>query len=108
MYGINESISTDCVHASSVNVFKGRIDKHLVRAGSSSQRISSSGRRCSHVLAKSMPVPPASPLAVSIVPNISVMSFAHLCLVFPLPLFPATIPCIIVFSRRVALKIVYV
>ena len=25
--------STECVHASSVNVFKNRIDKYLVRAG---------------------------------------------------------------------------
>ena len=26
-------LSTDCVHASSVNVFKNRIDKYLVKAG---------------------------------------------------------------------------
>ena len=30
MYGIN---STECVHASSVNMFKNRIDKYLVKAG---------------------------------------------------------------------------
>ena len=33
------------------------------------------------------------------VPNVTVMSFSHLCLDFPLLLFPATIPCIIVFSK---------
>ena len=32
MYGIN-ILSTECVHASSVNVFKKRIDKYLVKAG---------------------------------------------------------------------------
>ena len=32
----------------------------------------------------------------AIVPKVSVMSFSHLCLGFPLLLFPATIPCIIV------------
>ena len=37
--------------------------------------------------------------AVSIVPNVSVMSFSHLCLDFPRLLFPATIPCINVFSK---------
>ena len=26
-------LSTDCVHASSVNMFKNKIDKHLVKAG---------------------------------------------------------------------------
>ena len=26
-------LSTECVHASSVNVFKNRIDKYLVKAG---------------------------------------------------------------------------
>ena len=26
-------LSTDCVHATSVNVFKNRIDKYLVKAG---------------------------------------------------------------------------
>ena len=40
----------------------------------------------------------ATLLAAAIVPNISVMSFSHICLGFPL-LFPATIPCIIVFSK---------
>ena len=28
-----EYIITDCVHASSVNMFKNRIDKYLVKAG---------------------------------------------------------------------------
>ena len=37
-------------------------------------------------------------LAAAIVPNVSVMAFSHLCLGFPLHLFPATIPCIIVVS----------
>ena len=32
IYVCNKS-STDCVHASSVNVFKNRIDKYLVKAG---------------------------------------------------------------------------
>ena len=32
MYILN-TLSTDCVHASSVNMFKNRIDKYLVRAG---------------------------------------------------------------------------
>ena len=27
------TLSTECVHASSVNMFKNRIDKHLVKAG---------------------------------------------------------------------------
>ena len=27
------TLSTDCVHATSVNVFKNRIDKYLVKAG---------------------------------------------------------------------------
>ena len=27
------NLSTDCVHASSVNMFKNRIDKYLVKAG---------------------------------------------------------------------------
>ena len=32
---VNEwnKLSTDCVHSSSVNMFKNRIDKYLVRAG---------------------------------------------------------------------------
>ena len=41
----------------------------------------------------------ATLLAAAIVPTVSVMSFSHLCLGFPLLLFPATIPCIIVFSK---------
>ena len=41
----------------------------------------------------------ATLLAAVIVPNVSVMSFSHLCLGFPRLLFPATIPCIIVFSK---------
>ena len=41
----------------------------------------------------------ATLVADVIVPNISVMSFSHLCSDFPLLLFPATIPCIIVFSK---------
>ena len=41
----------------------------------------------------------ATLLAAVIVPNASVMSFSHLCLGFPRLLFPATIPCIIVFSK---------
>ena len=48
----------------------------------------------------------ATLLAAVIVPNASGMSFSHLCLGFHLLLFPATIPCIIVFSkplRRVTL-----
>ena len=32
MYGINK-LSTECVHESSVNMFKSRIDKYLVKAG---------------------------------------------------------------------------
>ena len=35
----------------------------------------------------------------SIIPNVYVMSFSHLCLGFLLRLFPATIPCIAVFSK---------
>ena len=31
IYGIN--YLTECVHASSVNMFKNRIDKYLVKAG---------------------------------------------------------------------------
>ena len=31
MYGIK--LSTDCVHASSVNMFKNKIDKYLAKAG---------------------------------------------------------------------------
>ena len=27
------NLSTDCVHASSVNIFKNKIDKYLVKAG---------------------------------------------------------------------------
>ena len=27
------TLSTDCVHASSVNMFKNKIDKYLVKAG---------------------------------------------------------------------------
>ena len=51
-----------------------------------------------------MPVlpPPHCMLAAAIVPKVPVitsMSFLHLCLGFPLLLFPATIPCIIVFSK---------
>ena len=41
----------------------------------------------------------ATLLAAAIVPNISVMSFSHLCLGFPRLHLPATIPCIIVFSK---------
>ena len=41
----------------------------------------------------------ATLLAAVIVPNVSVMSFSHLCLGFHRLLFPATIPCIIVFSK---------
>ena len=41
----------------------------------------------------------ATLLAAVIVPNVSLMSFSHLCRGFPLLLFPATIPCIIVFSK---------
>ena len=44
-------------------------------------------------------LPSATMLAAAIVPNVSVMSFSHLCLGFPRLLFPATIPCIIVFSK---------
>ena len=40
-------------------------------------------------------------LAAAIVPNVYVMSFSHLCLGLPLLLFPATIPCIIVFSKQI-------
>ena len=40
----------------------------------------------------------ATLLAVAIEPNISVMSFSHLCLGFPQLLF-ALFPCIIVFSK---------
>ena len=41
----------------------------------------------------------ATLLAAAIVPNVSVMSFSHLCRGFPLLLFPATISWIIVFSK---------
>ena len=41
----------------------------------------------------------ATLLADVIVPNVSVISFSHLCLGLPRLLFPATIPCIIVFSK---------
>ena len=30
---ISNTLSTDCVHASSINMFKNRIDKYLVKAG---------------------------------------------------------------------------
>ena len=30
---ILNNLSTDCVHASSVNMFKNKIDKYLVKAG---------------------------------------------------------------------------
>ena len=30
---VSNKLSTDCVHATSVNVFKNRIDKYLVKAG---------------------------------------------------------------------------
>ena len=30
---VRNKLSTDCVHATSVNVFKNRIDKYLVKAG---------------------------------------------------------------------------
>ena len=33
MYGINYQRRQECVHASSVNMFKNRIDKYLVKAG---------------------------------------------------------------------------
>ena len=33
MYGIWNKLSTECVHASSVNMFKNKIDKYLVKAG---------------------------------------------------------------------------
>ena len=32
-------LSTDCVHATSVNVFKNRIDKYLVKAGMRTHKI---------------------------------------------------------------------
>ena len=57
-----------------------------------SRSISSSERRCPDVSAKSMPV-----LYLNCTKY--VMSFSHLCLGFLLLLFPATIPCIIVFSK---------
>ena len=60
--------------------------------------ISSSGRRCPNVFAKPVPVP-ATLLAVAVVPNVSVMSFSHLYLVFPMVLFSAIIPCIIGSSK---------
>ena len=30
---VSNKLSTECVHASSVNMFKNRIDKYLVKAG---------------------------------------------------------------------------
>ena len=42
----------------------------------------------------------ATLLAVAIVPNVSVMSFSHHCIDFPLLIFIATMPCIIVFSKH--------
>ena len=41
----------------------------------------------------------ATLLAVAIIPIILMMSLSHLCLGFPLLIFHATIPCIIVFSK---------
>ena len=32
------NVSTDCVHASSVNMFKNKIDKYLVKAGYTSYK----------------------------------------------------------------------
>ena len=32
-FNVWNKLSTDCVHASSVNMFKNRIDKYLVKAG---------------------------------------------------------------------------
>ena len=33
MINVWDNLSTDCVHASSVNMFKNKIDKYLVEAG---------------------------------------------------------------------------
>ena len=33
LFDIENNLSTDCVHASSVNMFKNKIDKYLVKAG---------------------------------------------------------------------------
>ena len=33
VWNVWNKLSTDCVHATSVNVFKNRIDKYLVKAG---------------------------------------------------------------------------
>ena len=76
----------------------------------SSQSISSSGRRAQMSL-RNRRLSSATPLAAAIVPNVSVMSFSHLCLGFPRLLFPATIPCIIVFSKpswRVMCKVFHI
>ena len=32
-YATTDKLSTDCVHASSVNMFKNKIDKYLAKAG---------------------------------------------------------------------------
>ena len=32
-YNVWNKLSTDCVHASSVNMFKNKIDKYLAKAG---------------------------------------------------------------------------
>ena len=64
---------------------------------------SSSGRRCPDVSAKWMPVLRHSACCCHRTkrrPYVTcVMYFSHICLGFPLFLFPATIPCVIVFSK---------
>ena len=62
------------------------------------ESISSSERRCPDVSAKLMPVLRHSACRCHRTKRF-VMSFSHLCLGFPRLLFPATIPCIIVFSK---------
>ena len=64
----------------------------------SSQSRSSSGRRCPDVLAKCMPVLRHSACCCHRTKRVYDV-FSHLCLGFPLLPFPATIPCIVVFSK---------
>ena len=66
----------------------------------SSRSISSSGRRFPKVLVKFMPVLRHSACCCHRAKRtVYVMYFSHGCLGFPLLLFPATIPCIIVISK---------
>ena len=78
-----------------LSLFALAVDSNCV---SSSEGISSSGRRHPNVCEIDAGLPFANLLAVALIPNISVMSFSYICPSFPLLLFPATIPCMIVYS----------